>query len=383
MKPIRIVYISHAPGKGSGAEQSLSETLQALNRNYIEPFIICPPGAAIVNIAKRVEIPVIECRMARISLNRFVARLSFLITAPLWIKKIRNLHPDIIHCNSLTAGEYGLVVSTFLGVPCAVHVRTSGMGKITLQLFRWARKRLTFLYVSRYVRNMVAPMLGEPIDEGRVIYNFRVHFKLDQVKKILLKESLGVNKNDLIVCTIGRVTEQKGQREFIEAGLGYTGPGHVYWFVVGDNWGVTDPKYYNDLYKLVEIEGNPKVRMLGYRLDARSIIDIADIVVLASYEDSFPGVILEAMDSSKPVIAMQYDSGAAEMVINGETGYLLTERSASKIAEAVRKLADNSKLRRQMGCAANILFQHKFSVQSHIMALGKIYTEMLNHKSNF
>ena len=77
---------------------------------------------------------------------------------------------------------------------------------------------------------------------------------------------------------------------------------------------------------------------------------------------------------------MRDSSGAAEMVVDGETGYLLAERSAVAIATIVGKLASDAELRVRMGRAGNIRFRREFSVQSHILMLEKIYAELLGRK---
>jgi glycosyltransferase involved in cell wall biosynthesis len=79
--------------------------------------------------------------------------------------------------------------------------------------------------------------------------------------------------------------------------------------------------------------------------------------------DSFPTVILEAMAAGKPVVATR-SGGASEMVLDEETGLLISIGDVEKGAEALDKLIKNVNLRIEMGKAGRNRVLHEYSLKS-------------------
>lgn len=67
--------------------------------------------------------------------------------------------------------------------------------------------------------------------------------------------------------------------------------------------------------------------------------------------EPFGGVVLEAMSCARPVIGTQ-DSGHADMIIDGKTGYLVPPGDPRLLAEAMKNLIASPELSSTMGQAA-------------------------------
>ena len=74
----------------------------------------------------------------------------------------------------------------------------------------------------------------------------------------------------------------------------------------------------------------------------------ADIVVMPSHYESFGMVALEAMACGTPVIASDV-GGLAQLVRDGETGFLVPDRNPEAMAERLRCVLSDGKLRLQLG----------------------------------
>jgi glycosyltransferase involved in cell wall biosynthesis len=100
----------------------------------------------------------------------------------------------------------------------------------------------------------------------------------------------------------------------------------------------------------------------------------ADIFVMPTEGDASPFVILEAMASSLPVITI--DVGAVdEIVADSVSGYLLSDCDRDTLIEKVLALANNPRLREDMGKAGRRIVENKFNAE-------KNYTKLLNVLDN-
>lgn len=123
------------------------------------------------------------------------------------------------------------------------------------------------------------------------------------------------------------------------------------------------------------VEGN--VRMLGHRSDARMLLDAADVFVLPSRHEGMPLVRLEAMDAGLPLVATRV-IGSEEVVVDGETGFLVPSRDARALAVAIGRLLEDPDLRRRFGEAGRRRFESFFTHERMTAATAAVYDELLN-----
>lgn len=86
----------------------------------------------------------------------------------------------------------------------------------------------------------------------------------------------------------------------------------------------------------------------------------ADVLVLPSRSDPFPTVIREAMFFGLPCIASDIWA-MPEMIVDGETGYLVPSEDSSALADRLEKLLGDPDLRVRMGKAARLRAEQMFS----------------------
>ena len=154
------------------------------------------------------------------------------------------------------------------------------------------------------------------------------------------------------LVTVGRMVEQKGQLALIEAmaGLRKRLPG-MHLTIVGDG----DMR--GHLAAAIRGHGlDSRVTLAGWRDEAgvREALDRSHALVLPSFAEGLPMVIMEAMAAARPVIAT-YVAGIPELVQPGRTGWLVPAGDVDALANALVRLADPA-LRRQLGQAARESF---------------------------
>lgn len=85
-----------------------------------------------------------------------------------------------------------------------------------------------------------------------------------------------------------------------------------------------------------------RARFAGRQTDVKPFYGAADGLVLPTLYDPFPNVALEAMASGVPVITSS-KCGAAELIRDGENGYVCDALDSSALVERMRQLADREK----------------------------------------
>jgi len=95
------------------------------------------------------------------------------------------------------------------------------------------------------------------------------------------------------------------------------------------------------------------INMIGFTELPHGLILACDIVMLCSEKEGIPRCIMEAMALQKPVVATNV-IGTQELVVDGETGYLVPPGDIVAMVEKVKALANDPKLREKMGkCGLN------------------------------
>jgi len=114
------------------------------------------------------------------------------------------------------------------------------------------------------------------------------------------------------------------------------------------------------------------VTFLGYRPDAPGIIRAADVYVSSSWSEGLGTSILEALASGVPVVAAEA-GGAKEMVIPGETGYLVPVRDAQALADAIIAALRDPDTASRMAAAGSRRTREKFSVERMVEQTLAVY----------
>jgi len=150
---------------------------------------------------------------------------------------------------------------------------------------------------------------------------------------VIIRKETGLNDDDYVIGTIGRLTPVKNQALLIRA-FASVAKGHnkCKLIIVGDG-----PEL-NNLKKLTtDLNLSGKVLFLGERKDIPQILSIFDIFVLPSLSEGTSITLLEALSSSIPVIASNV-GGNPKIIIDGETGLLFESRHTAELAEKIQML---------------------------------------------
>jgi glycosyltransferase involved in cell wall biosynthesis len=99
----------------------------------------------------------------------------------------------------------------------------------------------------------------------------------------------------------------------------------------------------------------------------------ADIVCqMSRWEEAFGFVIAEAMVHGKPLVATRV-GGIPELVLEGETGYVVDRGDTRAMADRILRLARDPGLRKQLGAAGRRRAEAEFDVRKNVAALLDLY----------
>jgi glycosyltransferase involved in cell wall biosynthesis len=184
-----------------------------------------------------------------------------------------------------------------------------------------------------------------------------------------LRAELGVPEDALLLGEIARLCDVKGQRELIEAVALVPG---VHAALAGADL-EQGGAYRAMLERLAGERGvADRVHFLGFRDDVGAVLDQLDVLVLPSWIEGLPVIVLEAMAHAKPVIATPV-GGTAELVADGATGLLVPARDPERLAEAIRSLGADPELRRRLGAAGRERVAHDFSESEMTRRVLEVY----------
>ena len=116
-----------------------------------------------------------------------------------------------------------------------------------------------------------------------------------------------------------------------------------------------------------------RVKFLGLLDDVRPALAIMDVFVLPSSDvETFSNAALEAMSMGRAVVLSNL-GGAAEMVVNGDSGLLFEVGDQEALVNTLERLLDSSDLRARLGRAA----RHRVLERLRFTEMVERYRELL------
>ena len=180
------------------------------------------------------------------------------------------------------------------------------------------------------------------------------------------------------IISVGRLVEFKGFEHLIHACAELARRGFDFnCDIIGDG-----PLRDVLRLKLNSLNLSSRINLLG-SLSQRAVLEklqTADIFALASVTDAegasdvFPTVIVEAMASARPVVSTRL-AGIPELVIDGETGLLVSPADTAALTEALQKLLCDRELRVRYGCAGRARIEQHFRIEHTVAPLLKLFQD--------
>jgi len=186
-----------------------------------------------------------------------------------------------------------------------------------------------------------------------------------------LGAELGLGEGECVILSVGRLSQEKGHADLVAA------LGHLRRLAPGLNFRLV---LVGDGPERTRLEGEAGARGLsdrvvfaGHHADVRPFYALADVLVLPSYSEGSPNVLLEAMAAGLPVVATAV-GGVPEIVAHEESALLVAPRDEHAMAAAVARLLSDAPLARGLAAKASELAAARFSPEAYARSVIEIYT---------
>ena len=387
-RPRRVLFVSHDSGM-AGAEMCLLDLVRGIDRNRYEAVVIIPRDGPLKKEMERTGSRVVVSRtrwwVARGRKSRHELK-DIVLNMPARVAPIRHLirkdRIDLVYSNSIACID-GAVAAKVAGVPHVWHVHElmSKNREVQSYIPMWMVRFLVGALSTRVIvpskavqRDIAGPLSTKKI---RVIYNGidvdRFRNGDDRARRNGFRAELGIGSDIKMVAMVGLFITIKGHLEVVEAAriVCEERKDVVFVFIGGGNI-----SYRGRVEQRVrELNLEPHFIFLDFRNDIDTVLNGLDILVCASWVESFSRVVCEAMAAGKPVVATRC-GGPEELVVDGETGTLVPVRCPEAIAAALLKMSNDPQLMRRMGENGCDRAMGLFSMNQYLRGIENVLNEI-------
>lgn len=321
---MKILYVITGLGQG-GAERVVCDLADKMYENGFEVKIAYLTGDILTHPAHK------EVELIKINLNNIVTLpIAYLNLSRL----IKQYNPDVVHSHMVHANILSRLIRINTPVKkliCTAHNSNEG-GKFRMLVYR-VTHRLSNLTtnVSNEASKAFIEKKAVPHTDITTIYNgidlAKFYHRIESRVKIL--KELNLSNDSFLILAVGRFSHQKDYPNLLNAYkiLKNSGILHTKLIVAGDGELRIEIET-----KILELDLNNDVILLGRRQDIPELMSAADLFVLPSMYEGFGLVVAEAMACETLVVAT--DCGGVSEVLNN-TDFLTPPSNPHKLSEKI------------------------------------------------
>ena len=385
-KPITLVHITTVP-------QSLTFVTGQVGYMKARGFEIVglsSPGELLTRFAEREGVPVHAVEMPR----RVTPWRDVLAVLKL-VRLLRRIRPQIVHAHTPKGGLLGMLSAWIARTPVRIY-HMHGLPFVTAtgwtrRLLMWSERvscRLAHqvLCVSSSARDVAVETGLCRADKVKVLLQGSVNGvdAVDRFNPANVPPSVrnrtrlkyGIPADATVLGFIGRIVRSKGLVDLAKAwGRLRADFPALHLLLVGP----LEPQ--DPIPRDVEasLRKDSRVHLIGEEWDTPALYAAMDVLVLPTYREGLPGVLLEAAAMQVPVVATNV-TGCVDVVHDGVTGTLIPPYDSERLAAAIRRYLQDPELRRRHGAAARDRVLREFRPEEIWQAVYEEYLELLEEK---
>lgn len=351
--------------------------------------LVCSPGKDVDDVRRNEGV-----LLAEVPMVRGISPFRDLISIFRMCRVLYQFKPHVVHSYTPKAGLVAMLAGWLCRVPIRMHTFTGLVFPTATGV-----KRHLLLFVDKFICGCATNVIPEGLGVKSDLQRFRVTKKRLNVigygniagvdtayfdphafaikREEFQKTILSVDNEVFVFCFVGRVNRDKGLRELTRAFSSLPSSAHL--LVVG----ALDQTAPIDNETLSLIKSHSRVHWLGFQSDIRPALCAANVLVLPSYREGFPNVVLQAGAMELPVIATDI-SGCNEVIEPGVNGWLVPVRNEGALAGSMLAAMQTSpSALMRMGADARRRIQERHERSTHWERMERFYGSLMQQMECF
>ena len=364
MKILHIINRLH----GGGRERRMVQTVKALKQDVgVDQVIITLHDEDVYQEVNDAQITV-----KKINGNRRV-RIN------MYSEILNLLKPDIVHLwiDTPTEAFFFSYAKEKYHYKLVLGFVADGNPIKGFNTYHWGVK-YAFRRADMIVSNSMAGLVAKkvPLNKSRVIYNGFDPRRFRPIDRGLIRSSLGVQSETLVVMCASMTRGKDWQSFFETAQLAWAKQLNATFVCIG--WGELLEQHKERVASM----GNKNIVFLGKRNDVEDILQAADVSMLFTnnefHAEGVSNSIMEAMAAGLPVIATE-GGGTGEIIEDKKNGFMIKPKDSLQAAEILSMLIKNPKIAEEIGVMAKKTIQKKFNIEDKTQEYLVLYRGLVHN----
>ena len=365
MKILTVIDSFHTGGK----ERRLIELLKGLTKREIECELIV--------LSKVVTYPELYDLDVKIHFVERTVKKDPTIFSKIY-RLVKEANPDLIQSWSSMMSIYTLPVAKLLHIPFVNAIIVDAPHRVKPFSQPWLRTKITFPFSDAVVANSHAGARAyqAPAHKSIVIHN---GFDFKRADKATSEEAIRQELNittDKVVGMVGKFQQRKDYHTYLTAAMKIVADrSDVTFLAVGDG------ELLEECQQLTKGKDGGRIIFTGRRSDVESVVNIFDVGVLSTnhmvHGEGISNALMEYMVMGKPVVASE-GGGTAELVLDGEVGYLVPPADADALTQKLQILLDDPEVAARMGEKGKQRIHDSFNLDRMTKEYLQLYQKLLS-----
>lgn len=298
---------------------------------------------------------------------------------------LRRNRYDVVHTHCTKAGDLGRIAARMAGVPVIIHTHhglawrpgVTGLPGVARALERWCAKFSDGLIAVAEPDRQFAIRDGVGVAAQYELIRSGIEIEAYAdvaISRAEARQRLGLPDDAFVVVCVARLDYVKAPLDMLAAFeiMARERP-EAHLVMVGDG------NLRAEVEAAVAKAGLAgRVHLLGLRRDVPEILRASDVLALASLFEGLPRVFPQAMAAGLPIVATNVD-GAPDVIVPGETGWMVESRRPDLMAAHLIELARDPERARRMGARGRERVD-EFSARRMVERLETLYTRLAARK---
>ena len=385
----RICYVETAEQIGGG-QVGLFDILANLDYQLFEPWVITTStkGQLYKHLKsfEKVQLAVVPFTAylpEKLQSNQYLGIYSP-VGVTLLKKKLLELNPALVHSNHLPAGKYGTKAAFLCKIPNIVTMRCMYYRKV-FYYNRFVEKRIC-KYADKIVFNTLrgADLFRERTNAHEKVISILNGIDLNGFSTIepdSIYKSFGIAEESKVFLLPARIYPDKGHHLLIKAIAKITAKyPQIHVVFLGDEDRCF--KGIKEEYKLLakSLCVDTKITWINFQKEVVPFFKNAYCVVLPSYTEGCPRVLLEALAAGTPILGSKID-GINEIIEEGVNGFGFVSDDSESLSQAIEKIINlDQQCYQNMKTNCLRLARQRYDIKDMIDKYQKLYFDLIESK---